>query len=156
MVGSANPQHLKVVGDFKIDENRVCQENTLQDEFSSYTSHNPTVLPDQAFVTWHSGGLRAIDLTDPTHPTQDGVFVPAPDQRPLNHTPDPALEPGSNGTIAWSYPIISRGLIYYTDIANGLYVVKYKGRHAGEVDHIGFLEGNSNLGDALRLARSRH
>jgi hypothetical protein len=62
------------------------------------------------------------------------------------------LEPGSNGTIAWSYPIIRNGLIYYIDIANGLYVVRYSGPHAAEVASVSFLEGNSNLGDAARLA----
>jgi hypothetical protein len=37
--------------------------------------------------------------------------------------------------------------------ANGLYVLRYTRRHAREAERIRFLEGNSNLGDALRLAR---
>ena len=57
----------------------------------------------------------------------------------------------TNGTIAWSYPIIRNGLIYYVDVANGLYVLRYTGPHADEVAGITFLEGNSNLGDAARL-----
>ena len=36
--------------------------------------------------------------------------------------------------------------------SNGLYVLEYTGRRAKEVRRIEFLEGNSNLGDALRLA----
>ncbi len=52
----------------------------------------------------------------------------------------------------WSYPIISNGLIYVVDIRNGLYILQYRGPHAGEVMHTHFLEGNSNLGDALRLS----
>jgi hypothetical protein len=142
--------------EFKIDENQqtfCANVSAAQDNYSSYASHNPTVLPDLALLTWHSGGLRAIDLTDPTHPFQDGFFVPTPE--PLQaavHTMDPSLEPGSNGTIAWSYPIIRNGLIYYIDVANGLYVVKYSGPHADEVAGITFYEGNSNLGDAARLA----
>ena len=157
IVDMHDPTHLKVVSQFRIDENQpsfCASVSTTADNFSSYTSHNPTVLPDIAFVTWHSGGLRAIDLTNPVHPVQDGFFVPTPDTLPPGdvHTADPVLEPGSNGTIAWSYPIIHNGLIYYVDIANGLYVVKYTGRHAREVSSIGFLEGNSNLGAAARLA----
>ena len=35
------------------------------------------------------------------------------------------------------------------DLRNGLYVLKYKGRFAREVERIGFLDGNSNQGDAL-------
>ena len=34
----------------------------------------------------------------------------------------------------------------------GLYILKYTGPHADEVAAIKFLEGNSNLGDAVRLA----
>jgi hypothetical protein len=51
----------------------------------------------------------------------------------------------------WSYPIIRNGLIYLIDIRNGLYILRYTGSHADEVNKIHFLEGNSNLGDALRL-----
>ena len=53
----------------------------------------------------------------------------------------------------WSYPIVSNGLIYVVDIRNGLYVLRYTGPRAlaEEVAGIGFLEGNSNLGDAARL-----
>jgi len=94
-----------------------------------------------------------VELSNPASPTQDGFFVPTPEtlQAGEVHTADPALEPGSNGTIAWSYPIIRNGLIYYVDVANGLYVLRYTGPHADEVAGITFLEGNSNLGDAARL-----
>jgi hypothetical protein len=157
IVDMSDPANLKVVSEFKVDENQqsfCANVSTAQDNFSSYASHNPTVLPDLAISTWHSGGLRAVDLTDPVHPVQDGFYVPTPEtlQAGEVHTMDPALEPGSNGTIAWSYPIIRNGLIYYIDIANGLYVVKYSGPHTDEVSGISFLEGNSNLGDAARLA----
>jgi hypothetical protein len=37
------------------------------------------------------------------------------------------------------------------DIRNGLYILRYTGPHADEVNHIAFLEGNSNLGNALEL-----
>jgi hypothetical protein len=52
----------------------------------------------------------------------------------------------------WSFPIIRNGLIYVVDVRNGLYVLRYRGPHHRSVDHVGFLEGNSNLGDAARLA----
>jgi hypothetical protein len=53
----------------------------------------------------------------------------------------------------WSFPIIRNGLIYVIDIRNGLYVLRYNGERQREVRRISFLEGNSNLGDAVRLAR---
>ena len=49
----------------------------------------------------------------------------------------------------WSYPVIEDGLIYIVDLRNGLYILKYNGPYAQEVDSVGFLEGNSNQGDAL-------
>ena len=49
----------------------------------------------------------------------------------------------------WSYPVIQDGLIYTVDLRNGLYILKYNGPYSHEVDSVGFLEGNSNQGDAL-------
>ena len=54
----------------------------------------------------------------------------------------------------WSYPIIKDGLVYVVDIRNGLYVLRYTGAAAGEVNGLTFLEGNSNLGDAGQLDKA--
>ena len=51
----------------------------------------------------------------------------------------------------WSYPIIRDGLIYVVDVRNGLYILRYDGPFEADVAGISFLEGNSNLGDALAL-----
>ena len=51
----------------------------------------------------------------------------------------------------WSYPVVADGLIYVVDLRNGLYVLRYTGPGADDVAEISFLEGNSNLGDALRF-----
>jgi hypothetical protein len=67
---------------------------------------------------------------------------------------DPALSRGPNKVVMWSYPIIRNGLIYVTDIRNGLYVLRYTGPHADEVMGTTFLEGNSNLGDLGRISKS--
>ena len=53
-----------------------------------------------------------------------------------------------------SFPIVTHGLIYVVDIRNGLYILRYTGPRHRDVDRIDFLEGNSNLGDALRVATS--
>jgi hypothetical protein len=65
---------------------------------------------------------------------------------------DPALSRGPNKVVMWSFPIIRNGLIYVVDIRNGLYVLRYRGRHHESVDEIRFLEGNSNRGDLARLS----
>ena len=152
IVDNSDPSHLRVVSEYRADENQAsfcAGVSPQQDNLSSYASHNPTVLPGLALITWHSAGLRAVDLCDPVHPATAGLFVPTPDTHtPGVHLQDPALEPGSNGTIAWSYPVVRNGLIYYIDIANGLYVVRYTGPHAATVAQTSFFEGNSNAGDA--------
>ena len=54
----------------------------------------------------------------------------------------------------WSYPIVQDGLIYLVDVRNGLYILRYRGPCQEEIGGVDFLEGNSNLGDALRFERS--
>jgi hypothetical protein len=69
-------------------------------------------------------------------------------------TEDPALSRGPNKVVVWSYPVVANGLIYVVDIRNGLYVLRYDGPLAGEISGLHFLEGNSNLGDAVLLDKS--
>jgi hypothetical protein len=102
-----------------------------------------------ALVAWHSGGLQAVDIARPDRPRQAGWWSPEPLDGVA--TEDPALAGGPNKVVVWSYPVVRRGLIYVVDIQNGLYVLRYRGRHAADVRAVRFLEGNSNLGDAVRL-----
>ena len=55
----------------------------------------------------------------------------------------------------WSYPILNKQngqtYIYVVDVRNGLYVLKYTGPLADEVNSVSFLEGNSTVGDAAAL-----
>jgi hypothetical protein len=113
-------------------------------------STNLAVLRDLAIIAWHSGGLQAIDIAKADRPFQAGWFSPAPLDSVA--TEDPALSRGPNKVVMWSYPIIKDGLIYVIDIRNGLYILRYTGPHAGGVHNVSFLEGNSNLGDAVDLA----
>lgn len=143
----------KVVGEYKTAHNDPSKCAGYSAETlarSSYASHNPTVVGGKlALVTWHSDGLQALDLSDPTHPGSAGSFLPEPLTSVF--TEDPALGGGSSHVQAWSYPVISDGLIYMVDIRNGLYVLRYHGRHGNPLRDIGFLEGNDNFGDAARF-----
>ena len=159
LISVTDPTHPQIVGEYKIaqDDQSFCGspgDDPATEQFTSYSSHNPTVLPDLAFVDWHSGGVQAIDLADPTNPQQAGWFSPSPLSSVA--TEDPALNGGPNKVTMWSYPIIYNGLIYVMDIRNGLYILAYTGPHWPEVATIHFLEGNSNLGDATRLAGIHH
>ncbi len=150
-----DPRQLEVVGQFRLAENTraYCRsragQNPRNTERTSYSAHNPTVLPRLALVTWHSGGLQAISLRDPVRPRQSGYFLPAP--LPEVATEDPALSEGRNKVVMWSYPIIRNGLIYVTDVRNGLYILRYTGPGHAAVDRLRFYEGNSNLGAAKRF-----
>ncbi|HET7482449.1 MAG TPA: hypothetical protein VFK89_06250, partial [Actinomycetota bacterium] len=147
-----NPKKPKVAAEYKLPENQedFCTTDPPRPS-SSYSAHNPTLTQHLAFVTWHSGGLQAIDLSDPAHPTQAAEWTPDPEPYVLQE--DPALSAGQDKVVVWSYPIIQNGLIYVVDIRNGLYILKYKGPYDTEVSKTKFLEGNSNLGDALRLGK---
>lgn len=114
--------------------------------FTSFSSHNPTVTKDLAFISWHSGGLQAVLIQNPLQPAQVAEFLPVP--LPSVGTEDPALSSGPDKVVMWSYPIIKDGLIYVVDVRNGLYILKYHGPFEEEVAGIRFLEGNSNLGEA--------
>jgi hypothetical protein len=146
-----------MIGEYKIFQNTQPFQGSPGDDaateqFTSYSSHNPTLTRNLALDSWHSGGLQAIDISDPGLPVQTGWFSPTPE--PAVAIEDPALSRGPNKVVMWSFPIIHDGLIYVVDIRNGLYVLRYTGPFASEVGGIGFLEGNSNLGDARRLSMS--
>jgi hypothetical protein len=170
----ADVAHPTIKGEYMIveDQPSFCGsvgDSAVAEQFRSFSSHNPTVLRNLALIAWHAGGMQAIDIADASHPTQAGSFKPTP--IPVVATEDPGLSQGPATTVAelenpdvtnpdfqtkvvfWSYPIIKDGLIYVIDVRNGLYVLKYRGRHHEEVERIRFLEGNSNLGDARRLDR---
>jgi hypothetical protein len=139
-----------IIAEYKLNPyNTVehCGETTSERyRFTSFSSHNPTLTRNMAFITWHSGGLQAVSIEDPLQPRQVAEFLPVP--LPSVGTEDPALSSGPDKVVMWSYPIIKDGLIYVVDVRNGLYILKYHGPFEEEVTGIRFLEGNSNLGEA--------
>ncbi len=147
----AQPRQPRLLGEYKLLQNTTAYTPAPgENEVTSYSSHNPTPTQNLVLDSWHSGGLQAIDVSDPGLPTQAGWFSPTP--LPAVANEDPALSRGPNKVVMWSFPIIRDGLIYVVDIRNGLMVLRYSGPHADEVNGIRFLEGNSDLGDALRIA----
>jgi hypothetical protein len=141
-VVSADPANPSILGEYKVPENAssYCSSGMPTDRIA-FTAHNATATASLAFVTWYSAGLQVIDLADPAAPANLVDFRPPPLASVT--TEDPAL--GGNPTSMWSYPVIKDGLIYVTDSRNGLYVLRYHGRHDTEVATETFLEGNSNL-----------
>ena len=120
-----------------------------RDHIGSFSAHNPTLTQNLAFITWHGAGLQAVAIADPTQPRSAAQFLPEP--LPAVQTEDPALSQGRDKVVMWSFPIIKDGLIYVVDIRNGLYILRYHGPFERQVERVGFLDGNSNSGDAGRL-----
>jgi len=139
-VDISDPAAPTLLGEYQLPENdpSTCAE---PHDRVAFTAHNATVTHDVALVTWYAGGLQAIDISDPAQPVQLAELRPEP--LATVAVEDPGL--GGNGVEMWSYPVIQDGLIYVVDVRNGLYVLRYHGRWAGQVDDESFLEGNSNL-----------
>src|ERR671916_199901 len=148
-----DPRRPRVLTDYRLPQNDPDECDRWEPRpRTSYSAHNPTLTPNIAFSTWHSGGFQAVSIRRPKRPFQLAEFFPEPLDEVMLEDPRLSSDPdtGNNEKVVmWSYPIIADGLIYLTDVRNGLYVLKYKGRHACEVRRIAFLEGNSNQGDAL-------
>ncbi len=155
VVDVRDPEKPKVVAEYKLPQNteEFCESQTDNDPVrnatSSWAAHNPTLTRNLAILTWHSGGLQAVDLSNPAKPAQAAEFKPDP--LPVVTQEDPALSSGRDKVVMWSYPVIKDGLIYVSDVRNGFFILRYKGPHEKEVSSIDFLEGNSNLGDALKI-----
>jgi len=65
------------------------------------------------YCAWFSGGLRIVDIADPTLPVEVGFFIP----EPLGSEPSPQ----SNDV-----DVDSRGLIYLLDRNRGLEILEYQ------------------------------
>jgi hypothetical protein len=125
----------------------VCElpasNDPVRNSTASFASHNPTLTRNLALITWHSGGLQVLDISNPRKPRQAAEFIPEP--LPAVTQEDPALSSGQDKVVMWSFPVVADGLIYAVDVRNGLYVLEYSGPHEREISGTRFLEGNSNL-----------
>ena len=152
MVDISDPTRPTVEAEYRLPENHESTCDDWNPPRTSYSAHNPTVTPRMVLTTWHSGGFQVINVQHPWAPYQLAEFFPQPLAEVMLEDPRLSSDPDTGRhekVVMWSYPIIKDGLIYVVDLRNGLYVLQYKGRFENEIEHIEFLEGNSNQGDAL-------
>ncbi len=77
LIDVVDPAHPFITGEYLIDQDQLsfcgsAADTAISEQFRSFSSHNPTVLQNLAFIDWHSGGLQAIDISDPAHLSQAG------------------------------------------------------------------------------------
>jgi hypothetical protein len=152
MVDISDPSAPAVKAEYRTPENGASTCATWNPPRTSYSAHNPTLTPDVAFSTWHSGGFQAVDVHNPRRPSQLAEFAPEPLSSVLLEDPRLSSDPDTGRdekVVLWSYAVIKDGLIYLVDLRNGLYVLEYDGPFDREVRRIDYLDGNSNQGDAL-------
>ncbi len=71
----AQPRRPHILGEYKILQNTTAYTPAPgENEFTSYSSHNPTPTRNLIFDSWHSGGEQAIDVSDPGQPLQAGWY----------------------------------------------------------------------------------
>jgi choice-of-anchor B domain-containing protein len=83
--------------------------------------HNALLRDDLAFMSHYKAGVRAVDLTDPAAPVEVGYYDTFP-------TTGTAFE-GCWGV----YPFRDDDVIYASDRATGLYILRFDGDYAGDV-----------------------
>jgi len=86
-----------------------------------YSAHHTTLAGSMAVTSWYSDGVRLVDLTDPSAPTEVGSFVPPGSPDPYGYwiAPD-----GSTAfPMVWGVDV-QKETIYLSDINSGLWVVR--------------------------------
>jgi hypothetical protein len=87
-----------------------------------FTAHEAVLVNDIEYVSWYSDGIRIVDLTDPSHPTEIGYFVPPPTTDPQAHFLGQGR--GSNFAMVWGVAVAD-GYIYLSDMNSGLWIVRH-------------------------------
>jgi len=109
VVDISNESKLVPVANFMVPEAAV--PNTVG-RFGSHQPQEQLYPGDNVLhVTWFSGGLRAIDLSDPYVPREVGYFVPDPG-------------PGARSAQSNDVYVTPDGLVYVIDRINGLDILE--------------------------------
>ncbi len=86
-----------------------------------YSAHDAVMAGDYLYAVWLSGGLRVVDLSDPTDAVEVASFVPPVRVDPQEYFTSP------NGNIAmplaWSVHLVDN-LIYLSDANTGLWILR--------------------------------
>jgi len=137
MFDISDEQNPKILGHFLTDLNTACDPDNPQlpsdpSQYRIVVTSQPLVIgasshignawgPNLYFMAWYGGGLRAIDITDPTNMKEVGRYR-------YNIDEDFGIEqPGFRGSHTYDVNIGPDGLLYVPDASSGLRVLRYTG-----------------------------
>jgi len=103
-------------------------------------AHNVHVLDDQLIISHYTTGVKIVDIFDPENP----VEVAAYDTYPANDYT------GYNG--CWgAYPFTQNGMLYASDMQNGLFILDYSPKYASwKIGHLYNEDGQALLNVELK------
>ena len=104
-----DPAHIKPISMFHVSE-----LDSPWSRVGRFGAHQPAerMVDTLVYASWFSGGLRIIDIADPTQPREVGHFIPEPSAGQAS--------PQSNDV-----DIDSRGLIYLLDRNQGIDILEF-------------------------------
>jgi len=87
-----------------------------------YSAHNAQIVDGVEYVAWYSDGVRIIDVSDPSAPTEVASFIP-----PLSNDPQGYWDaPDGSPLFAMVWGVhVSGDYVYISDMNTGLWIVRY-------------------------------
>jgi hypothetical protein len=85
-----------------------------------YVIHNPFLVGQTLYVSWYSDGVRVLDVSDPTAPTEVAHFVPPAVKNPVQPSQRGVL---TNTAQVWGV-VVDDGLVYASDMNSGLWILR--------------------------------
>lgn len=116
----SNPAAPVRIGEFRTPNSLGTDDQGAGD----YTIHNPFFVADRNLViaSWYTDGVRVIDVSDPTAPTEIAFFVPPAGQQPVKPSQRFVL---TNTTQVWGVVYDpDTGLILASDMNTGLWILQ--------------------------------
>jgi hypothetical protein len=87
-----------------------------------YTIHNPLIVGTDVYISWYSDGIRVVDASDPSEPTEVAWFVPPSANNPVQPSQRGVL---TNTTQVWGVAYeAERNLVYASDMNSGLWILR--------------------------------
>ena len=110
MTDPANP---KILCTYELPESATPYDTNVA-RFGAHQLREKIDTDNLVYVTWFAGGLRILDISDPSNPKERGYFIPQP-------------SPGANAPLANDVFKDDRGLLFLTDKKLEFDVIEFKG-----------------------------